>query len=217
MGVTLSYEDLKEAVAELDYQNILNIVKWLLEAKGPPRDIIEKGLSPGLMIVGERYEKGEYFLSELIFVAEIMKDSMELLEEKFGVNNEDNWVGTAVIGTVSGDLHDIGKNVLIMLMRASGFKVIDLGIDVPVDEFVNAVKKHKPDILGMSALLSTTAPTFKRVVDSLMENKIRKDLFILVGGPTHISDCESGADGYYNDAFNGVKAALEFVENKRKR
>jgi 5-methyltetrahydrofolate--homocysteine methyltransferase len=209
----VNFESLVEAIADLDYESSIELVKKYLLNNVPAREILAKGLSPGLLIVGERYEKGEYFLSELLFAAEIMQEATKLIEPKLTDHESQvSQVGIAIVGTVAGDLHDIGKNIFIMLMKASGFKVIDLGIDVPTKKFVEAIKEHSPDILGMSALLTTTAPTFKSVIDSLIESNLRNKLFIMIGGPPHLSAEESGADGYYNDAFKGVRAALEYIK-----
>ena len=212
----MNYECLVKAIADLDYERSIQLVKKYLNDNISAREILAKGLSPGLLIVGERYEKSEYFLSELLFAAEIMQEATNLIEPYLvNLESQASQVGTAVVGTVAGDLHDIGKNIFIMLMKASRFKVIDLGIDVPTEKFVEAVKENAPDILGMSALLTTTAPMFKSVIDSLIKSNLRDHLFIMTGGPPHLSAEESGADGYYNDAFKGVKAALDYIKTKR--
>jgi 5-methyltetrahydrofolate--homocysteine methyltransferase len=211
----LNFEDLVLAIAELDYQKVMILVNKYLEENVSARDILVKGLSPGLLIVGKRFETGEYFLSELLFASEIMKDAAILLEPKMAeITGDTPQVGDALIGTVAGDLHDIGKNIFKMLMRASGFKVIDLGVDISIEAFVEAVSKYKPDILGMSALLTTTAPEFRKVISALKKSDLREHLFILIGGPPHLSAEEAGADKYYNDAFKGVKAALDYMEKK---
>lgn len=211
----MNLEDLVSAIAELDYQKVMILVNKYLGETVSARDILVKGLSPGLLIVGEHFENGEYFISELLFASEIMKDAAILLEPKMVEFSGDTpKVGVALIGTVAGDLHDIGKNIFKMLMKASGFKVIDLGVDISIETFVEAVSKYKPDILGMSALLTTTAPEFRKVISALKKSGLREHLFIVIGGPPHLSAKDAGADEYYNDAFKGVKAALEYMEKK---
>lgn len=175
-------------------------------------DIVINGLTPGLKKVGEKFKTREYFLSELIFAAHIMNRCMKVLEPKLKEDAEKtSSVGKAVIGTVKGDLHDIGKNVFITLMRSSGFDVIDLGVDVSSEKFVEVVKKHKPEILGMSALLTTTVEYFKIVIDALNDAGLRDKLYIMIGGPPHVSSEEVGADIYCNNAFVGVEKALEHM------
>jgi 5-methyltetrahydrofolate--homocysteine methyltransferase len=209
--------DLIEAMAELEFERCISFVKEKLSTDTPARDILVDGLIPGLKKVGEKFESKEYFLSELIFASHIMNECMKILEPKLREDIEKMpFVGKAVVGTVKGDIHDIGKNIFITLMRASGFDVIDLGVDVSAEKFVEVVKEHKPEILGMSALLPTTVGYFKTVIEALKEVGLRNKLYIMIGGPPHVTAEEVGADIYCNDAFLGVKKALEYAETRRK-
>jgi 5-methyltetrahydrofolate--homocysteine methyltransferase len=210
--------DIVEAMANLQFDKCISLVKEKLSANIPARDILVDGLIPGLKKVGEKFESMEYFLSDLLFAAYIMNECMKILEPKLKEAVEKMPViGKAVVGTVKGDIHDIGKNLFIILMKAAGFEVIDLGVDVSAEKFVEAVKEHKPDILGMSALLSTTAGYFKTVVEALKEAGLRDKLYIMIGGPPHVTAEEVGADIYCNDAFVGVRKALEYMETRRKQ
>lgn len=209
--------NLIEAMANLEFEKCISLLNEELKKGTPARDILIRGLIPGLRKVGEKFESKEYFLSDLIFAAHIMNECMKILEPKLKEDVEKiPSLGKAVVGTVKGDVHDIGKNIFITLMRSAGFDVIDLGVDTSAETFVEAVKKHKPDILGMSALLSTTVGYFKNVIEALKEAGLRDKLYIMIGGPPLVTAEDVGADVYCNDAFLGVKKALEHMERKRK-
>ena len=205
------YDDLREAVKDLNYQKSISLVESYMEEEKSAVNILAK-LSEGLLIVGEFFERGEYFLSELMFAAEIMKECTSILEPKLIEETTNiSKKGKVVIGTVEGDLHDIGKNIFITLLKASGFEVIDLGIDVSADKFIESIKIHEPDILGMSALLTTTAPEFKKVIDRITQEGLRDKVFIMIGGPQQEFAKEAGADIYCDNAFIGVSIALDYI------
>jgi len=211
-----SLKEIGEALAELRTECI-EMVKESLANGIPAREILTEGLIPGLQKVGEKFENQEYFLADMLFAAHIMSESMKILEPALTSDTEKvTTVGKAVVGTVKEDIHDIGKNIFITLMRASGFDVVDLGVDVPAEKFVESVREHEPDVLGMSALLSTTAGYFKTVTDALKEAGLRDKVYVMIGGPPLVTAEEAGADVYCNDAFTGVKKALEYMERKRK-
>jgi 5-methyltetrahydrofolate--homocysteine methyltransferase len=200
--------DLYAAIAESVISgNIAEIKKLTQQALGQgdkAQTVLEKGLLPGMNFVGERFKVGEMFIPEVLLSARTMSSAMEILRPLLS-ESEIKGVGTLVIGTVEGDIHNIGKNLVAMLLEGSGFKVIDLGIDVPSQKFVDAVKTQKPNIVGLSALLTTTMPKMKEVIESLVEAGLRKSVKVLVGGApvTEKFARDIGADGY---APNGGEA-----------
>lgn len=222
MGWEELFERIKSALAELKLEETVEYVRKAVEAGVKPYDVIMKGLTPGLEVVGRKYEEGEYFLSELIFAAHIMNEAMSVLNPLLERELAEGGVkvrGTVVLGTVKGDIHNIGKNIAAALFRGAGFRVIDLGEDVPAEKFVEAVERYRADILGMSALLSTTAPYFKVVIDKLRERGLRDRVFVIIGGAVVDEELakESGADAWCRDAALGVRMALEYVEGRSKR
>ena len=200
--------DLYAAIAESVISgNIAEIKKLTQQALGQgdkAQTVLEKGLLPGMNFVGERFKVGEMFIPEVLLSARTMSSAMEILRPLLS-ESEIKGVGTLVIGTVEGDIHNIGKNLVAMLLEGSGFKVIDLGIDVPSQKFVDAVKTQKPNIVGLSALLTTTMPKMKEVIESLVEAGLRKSVKVLVGGApvTEKFARDIGADVY---APNGGEA-----------
>jgi len=209
-----SLKEINEAIAELQ-SDCIQLVKANLMSGIPARKILTEGLIPGLKRVGEKFENKEYFLADMLFAAYVMNECMKVLEPALAEDTEKvPSVGKAVVGTVKDDIHDIGKNIFIALMRASGFDVHDLGINVPAEKFVKAVKEHEPDILGMSALLATTVGYFRTVTDALRRAGLRGKVYVMIGGPPHVAAEEVEADIYCNDAFFGVRKALEYIERK---
>jgi len=156
-------------------------VNILLERGWTPYDILTKSLIAGMGIVGNDFRDGILFVPEVLLAANAMKGGMEILRPLL-VETGAPKLGTMVIATVKGDIHDIGKNLVAMMMEGAGFDVFDLGINTSVEEFLEAIEKHNPDILGMSALLTTTMPYMKVVIDTLKEKGIRDDIFVIVGG-----------------------------------
>ena len=173
--------DLALAMKELEEDKVYELVKGGLANGRSPLDIIGE-LNQGVVGVGELYESGEYFVSQLMFAAEILNEVMEIMAPAMAKSGSDKAGGTVVIGTVAGDVHDIGKNIVGTLLKGSGYNVIDLGVDVPTEKFVAAVEEHKPRILGMSALLSFTYPEMKGVVDALTAKGLRDGVKIIIGG-----------------------------------
>jgi len=206
-------EKLSKAIVELNDIEIKKLAKEAIDAGVPAQVAILEGLAKGMEIVGEKYEKKEYFLADLIMAAEIMKDAMEVLEPHLKAEKVPK-AGTVVIGTVSGDLHDIGKNTVIAMLRSAGFEVHDLGIDVPVEVFVQKVKEIKPHILAMSALLLSTMPMMKEVIDALNKESLRKNIKVLVGGRPVTPEYAKmiGADAYAKDCVEAVKKAHDLMK-----
>jgi len=201
-----SIRDLTEYVIQADIEKVKETTAALLAAGEDPLRLINEGLIPGINEVGERFKEGIMFVPEMMMSAQAMKAGVDLAKEKIeGVDIPT--VGTVVIGTVAGDLHDIGKNLVSMMLDSSGFNVVDLGVDVPADKFIAAVKEHKPSIVGLSALLTTTMPAMKEVIDALKESNLRDQVKVVIGGAP-VSQAyadEIGADGYAPDAALAVE------------
>ncbi|MEM3872891.1 MAG: cobalamin-dependent protein, partial [Nitrososphaeria archaeon] len=169
----------RDALVSLDFDKALEFTKAALENGVDPKEIVLKSVAEGMEIVGKKFEESEYFLSELIVAGEIGKEISGMLKPYLG-GEEVRRVGKVVIGTVSGDLHDIGKNIVAMMLEAAGFEVIDLGADTPKEKFVEAVRKERPDILGMSALLTVTMVEMKNVIEALKEAGLRDKVKIII-------------------------------------
>jgi len=211
------FKSLSIKMEGLDIEGTLVEVKKALSEKIPPFDILKKGLSPGMERIGEKYERKEYFLSELALASHIMKRAMDLLNPYFESLKEAP-LGKFLIGTVKGDLHDIGKNIVSTMLIGAGFEVYDIGIDVPDETFLKKTLEIRPDFVGMSSLLTTTMLNMKSVLKLLQENGIRNKLKIFVGGAvvTQSFADEIGADGYAKDALECTQKARDWIM-KRKR
>jgi len=207
-------QKIKECIVNLDMDGAIENVKKALENKISPVEIVSKSIVEGMSIVGEKFEKGEYFLSELIVAGEIGKEIVKLLDPYLKAEEARmKKLGKVVIGTVRGDLHDIGKNIVAMMLEAAGFEVIDLGADVPPERFVEAVKEHDANIVAMSALLTVTMPEMKNVIDELKKAGLRDKVKVIVGGaPVTEEYAKSiGADGYGETAVEGVRICKQWV------
>jgi len=201
------YDGLKEEIVEG--------TQILLDRGWTPYDTLTKSLVEGMRIVGEDFRDGILFVPEVLMSANAMKAGMTILRPLL-VETGAPKLGTMVIGTVKGDIHDIGKNLVGMMMEGAGFDVIDLGINNPVENYLEAIEKHKPDIVGMSALLTTTMPYMKVVVDTLVEKGIRDDMIVLVGGAPLNEEfgMAVGADAYCRDAAVAVETAKALIAKK---
>ncbi len=201
------YDGLKEEIEEG--------VNILLERGWEPYKTLTEALVEGMRIVGIDFRDGILFVPEVLLAANAMKAGMAILRPLL-VESGAPRQGRIVTGTVKGDIHDIGKNLVGMMMEGAGFEVIDLGINTDVDEFLAAIAEHKPDMLGMSALLTTTMPYMKVVIDTLKEKGIRDDFIVLVGGAPLNEDFANavGADAYCRDAAVAVETAKELMARK---
>ncbi len=201
------YDGLKEEIEEG--------VNILLERKWEPYDILTKALVGGMTIVGADFRDGILFVPEVLLAANAMKGGMYILKPLLAETGAPR-VGKMVIGTVKGDIHDIGKNLVSMMMEGAGFEVVDLGINNPVENYLAALEEHKPDILGMSALLPTTMPYMTAAVDPMKEKGIRDDYIVLVGGaPLNEEFSEAvGADAYCRDAAVTVETAKDLIARR---
>ncbi len=201
------YDGLKEEIEEG--------VNILLERGWEPYKALTEALVEGMRIVGIDFRDGILFVPEVLLAANAMKAGMAILRPLL-VESGAPRQGRIVTGTVKGDIHDIGKNLVGMMMEGAGFEVIDLGINTDVDQFLAAIDEHKPDMLGMSALLTTTMPYMKVVIDTLKEKGIRDDIIVLVGGAPLNEDFANavGADAYCRDAAVAVETAKELMARK---
>jgi 5-methyltetrahydrofolate--homocysteine methyltransferase len=207
------HEKIANTIVNLEDSNKLGtLIKEALEKKISPNEIIEKGLRKGLEKVGQKFEMGEYFLSELLFAASMVEDAIRVLMPLLSARSTEN-KGTIILGTVRGDIHDIGKNIFKMLMEANGFKVYDLGVDVRPEDFVDKVKEVKPDIVGLSALLTTTLPEMKVVIEELKRAGVREKVKVLLGGNAVTEEFgkKIGADKVAKDAVQGVNFCKEWI------
>jgi methylmalonyl-CoA mutase cobalamin-binding domain/chain len=202
------YDGLADEIAE--GTNILLSREWTAS------EVLNQALVEGMRIVGIDFRDGILFVPEVLLSANAMKAGMAILRPILAETGAET-IGTVVIGTVKGDIHDIGKNLVAMMLEGAGFDVIDLGINTDVDEYLAALDEHKPDILGMSALLTTTMPYMKVVIDTMVERGIRNDYIVLVGGaPLNAEFGEAvGADAYCRDAAVASDTAKELVLRRR--
>ena len=204
------YDGLKEEIEEA--------VHILLERKWEPYRVLTEALVGGMTIVGQDFRDGILFVPEVLLAANAMKGGMSILKPLLAETGAPR-VGKMVIGTVKGDIHDIGKNLVSMMMEGAGFEVVDLGINNPVENYLEALDTEEPDILGMSALLTTTMPYMKVVIDTLIEQGRRDDYVVLVGGAPLNEEFGRaiGADAYCRDAAVAVETAKEFMARKHNR
>mgnify|MGYP002629514641 FL=1 len=217
---TLSNEELVEQMHDDLYdglkEEIVEGTNILLERGWPPDKVLAEALVEGMRIVGIDFRDGILFVPEVLMSANAMKGGMGILRPLLAETGAET-VGRVVIGTVKGDIHDIGKNLVGMMLEGAGFEVFDIGINNPVEKYLEAIETHKPDILGMSALLTTTMPYMKVVIDTLVEQGIREDFVVLVGGaPLNEEFGQAiGADAYCRDAAVAVETAKQLVAEKR--
>jgi 5-methyltetrahydrofolate--homocysteine methyltransferase len=185
---------------------VLELTKAALDNKVPPADIITGALTPGMEIVGEKFSTKEYFIPDMLASADAVGAAMDILKPLLEGSNVETR-GKFVIATVKGDIHDIGKNIVAILLKGAGYEVNDLGIDVPEDRIINAIRDEKPDSLGLSALLTTTMTEMPVVIKALEDNSLRDSVKVLIGGAA-VSDeyaAEIGADAFCADGFDAIK------------
>jgi len=210
----LMHEDLYDGYAE----EIVEEVNELLSRDMDPYDVLTKGLVAGMDIVGIDFRDGILFVPEVLMAAKAMKAGMEVLRPLLAETGAPK-MGTMVIGTVKGDIHDIGKNLVAMMMEGAGFEVINIGINNSVEKFMDAINEHDADIVGMSALLTTTMPYMRVVINMLKEKALRDDIIVLVGGaPLNEAFAEDiEADSYCRDAAVAVETAKKLIMMRREK
>ena len=206
------HDDLYDGLAE----EIDEGTRILLERGWSAPEVLNDALVEGMRIVGIDFRDGILFVPEVLMAANAMKAGMAVLRPLLAETGAET-VGTVVIGTVKGDIHDIGKNLVAMMMEGAGFEVIDLGINTDAEEFIEAILEHQPDILGMSALLTTTMPYMKVVIDTLADRGMRDDYIVMVGGAPLNEEfgLAVGADAYCRDAAVAAETAKDLVARKR--
>ncbi len=196
-------------------KNVKNLVQEALDQGIDPKEILNDGLLAGMMVVGGKFKRNEVFVPEVLVAARAMNAGITLLEPKLvEVGNEP--VGKAVVGTVKGDLHDIGKNLVVMMLKGAGFDVVDLGTDVEADVFIERAEEENADIICMSALLTTTMPYMQTVIDALQEKGLREKYIVMIGGAP-VNDAfakQIGADYYTPDAATAAETARRAVTDR---
>ncbi len=205
--------NITQTLMDGDDGNLVTLVQEALDSGRPASEILNDELIVGMDLVGEKMGIGEMFIPEVLMTARAMGIAVEVLKPHLA-EGETGSVGTIVIGTVKGDLHDIGKNLVAMMFESAGFEVIDLGVDVEPEIFVEAIKKNEPDILALSALLTTTMPMVEKSIESIIEAGLRDRLKIIVGGaPVNQEFADTiGADGYAPDAGSASRLAKEILQ-----
>jgi len=205
-------EEIRRCVVEIDIDRVRGLTGEALRAGTPPYTIFTEGISKGMDVVGQKYEVGEYFLSELLGAAQVVKEAMEELSPHLQREQMER-IGSVVIGTVRGDIHDIGKNIVKMLLLPAGFKVYDLETDVPAEKFAEKTGETTADIVAMSSLLTTTMGEMKTNVQMLERSGLRKKVKIIVGGAPITDEFarEIGADAAGRDAAHGVRICKEWM------
>jgi len=206
------FEKIAEAVINGEVEKVGELAQDLVDEGVAPSEIIKEGLVAGMDVVGARFKANEMFVPEVLISAKSMHAGMDVVKPLLA-EGESSSAGTVVIGTVEGDLHDIGKNLVAMMLEGAGFDVVDLGVDLSADEFVGAVKEHEPEVLGLSALLTTTMPAMQDTIEALEEAGVRDQVKIMVGGAPVTEDFanEIGADAYAADGSASTELARGFV------
>jgi len=199
------YQELADAILRGDNVKSKEITQDLVGKNIPAGDILSEGLIAGMGVVGVKFKANEMYIPEVLIAARAMHAAMDILKPLLAETGAPT-KGIAIIGTVQGDLHDIGKNLVSMMLEGAGFSVIDIGVDISADKFVEAAKEHKAQIVGLSALLTTTMPSMKEIIDALRKDPATKNVKVIIGGaPVTQEYADSiGADGYAADASSAV-------------
>ena len=205
-------KELQGALFRGDILKVKEITQRALWEKIEPKEILEQGLIKGMQVVGIKFKNNEIFLPEVLLASQAMYGGLELLQPEL-IESGVKAVGKVIIGTAKGDLHDIGKNLVAMMLRGGGFEVIDLGINVPPEKFLKASQEHQPDIVGISALLTTTMIGMKDVITIFKKAGLRNKIKVMVGGAPVTQEFadEIGAEGYAPDAASAVEKAKELL------
>jgi 5-methyltetrahydrofolate--homocysteine methyltransferase len=206
------YEALAGAIIECNAVKTAEITQKLVDDGVKPSEIINKGLISGMNVVGDRFKKGDMYVPEVMMAAKAMHAGMNIVKPLL-LEGESSSTGKVIMGTVAGDLHDIGKNLVGMMMESGGMEVVDLGVDVTPDKFAQAVREHKPQVVGLSALLTTTMLAMKDTIEVLKEEGLRDSVKVIVGGAPVTQDFadEIGADGWAPDAASAKDLARKLA------
>jgi len=207
------FKQMKELVKAGESEKLKELIKKALASKVPPMEIIEKALRPAMEEVGQKFETLEIFLPEMIMAADAMSAGVELLRPQLAASGGEKKVGRIVLGTVSGDVHRIGKDIVRVMLEGAGFDVTDAGHDVPDDTFLAKVKELKPDILAMSALMTTTMQNIPRVIEALKAEGLRSKVKVIVGGAPVLPEWakQIGSDGFGENAVQAVSVSKKLV------
>ncbi|MBM3956888.1 MAG: corrinoid protein [Gemmatimonadetes bacterium] len=213
----MNFQKLSDMIIKGDNKGAEQWTRTALDAGTAPKDIIDKGLVPGMDVVGRRFKSNEYHMPEVLIAARAMKASMNLVRPLIA-GTDVQPVGRVVIGTVQGDLHDIGKNLVAMMLEGAGFEVHDLGVDVSPQAFVEAAESHRANLVGLSALLTTTMPMMRNVIEAFEQAELRAGVKILIGGApvTQAYADQITADGYAPDGASAVDVAKSLVAPRRR-
>jgi len=217
MGKMQILEGLIKAIVDGDQEEVKNNARKALESKLDPLEAVGKGLSEGMKVVGRRFEKGEIFLPELLIAAGTFNTAMEILKPAIESQNKQiSKIGKVIIGTVKGDVHNIGKNIVATVLETNGFEVVDIGVDNQSLNIIEEAKKTKADVIALSALMTTSMPGQKEVIDILNEMELRDKYFVIVGGgPVSAEWAEQiNADGYGETAFKAVEVIKRLIREK---
>ncbi|MEM3697264.1 MAG: corrinoid protein [Candidatus Bathyarchaeia archaeon] len=218
MSVEKVIEKLRLAVLDYNTDDAVSAAKEVIKLGVDPLRAIEEGLAQGIREVGEKFANGEIFLPELIMAAETMKKALEVLEPELKKKKKERKaLGKVLLGTVAGDIHSIGKTIVASMLTANGFEVYDIGEDIPAEKFVEKIKELNPDIVGLSALLTTTLPEQRTVIETLKREGLRDKVKVIIGGAPASKEWaeEIGADGYGADAAEAVEVVKKLLEHSK--
>jgi len=209
----MGQEKITEALTKLQEDKVYTIIKEQIEAGISAKELL-KECRGAMRVIGELFNSGEYFVAELVYAGEIMRNIMNLLSPYLKGQEYNKKVGTVVMGTVKGDIHDLGKAIVILSLQANGFEVIDLGVDVPADSFIGAIKNSGAKVVGMSVFLTSCFTSVVKIVNAIKDAGLRDKVKIMVGGApvTEMVAEETGCDYFGKDAASGAKYALSVIE-----
>lgn len=208
----VNLKDIAENLIQGKAPEVKELVQKAVDEGQDVQKILNEGLLAGMSVVGEKFKKNEFYVPEVLIAARAMKEGMQILRPLLAEKNIKG-AGTVVLGTVRGDLHDIGKNLVGMMLEGAGFEVVDLGVDVPAEKFIQMAKEKEASIIGLSALLTTTMPAMKEVIEALDSSGLKGKIKVMIGGApvTQSYADEIGADGYAPDAASAVDKAKELL------
>ncbi len=210
-----NYAELAQSVIEGQRDQVKTLVTNLIAAGNNPLEIVNEGLIEGMNVVGVRFKAGDMYVPEVLMAAKSMSGGLEIVRPLISEADQKS-KGKIVLGTVKGDLHDIGKNLVGMLIESGGLEVINMGVDVSAEDFIDAIIEHEPDILALSALLTTTMPAMKDIIELLEEEELRDKVKVIIGGAPVSREYadEIGADGYAPDAGSAVELCKQLLASK---
>ena len=213
----LKPDDFYRALREVEYTQVEGLVKKALAEGLSAPQVLNEGLIAGMFIVGQEFKARELWVPDVLLAARNMQRGIEILKPMFGKEDYGS-KGKIILATVKGDIHDIGKNLVAIMMTGSGFEVVDLGVDAPTEKFMAAIKEHRPQIIGLSALLTTTMMEMGKVVEAVKGSSLDVKPYVIVGGApvTEAFAKEIGADGYGEDAVSGVELAMKLLAKKER-